>query len=134
MQIERFEAAHSDGVGVIGEQMSQPKVVSQTSNERIVKPCSRGVGDGHVPTLLAGAEHPAERLEPASCELTTRHGSVQRTLRSCVIMPATARAVFSNCAKVIECGDDPVSADVTQAEGPDPRGVNNPRVGWVRQP
>jgi hypothetical protein len=64
MQIERFEAAHSDGVGIIGEQMSQPKVISQTSKERIVRPCSHGIGDGHVPTLLAGAEHPAERLKP----------------------------------------------------------------------
>ena len=49
MQIERFEAAHSDGVGIIGEQMSQPKVISQTSKERIVRPCSHGIGDGHVP-------------------------------------------------------------------------------------
>src|SRR4029450_8401587 len=77
MQIERFEAAHSDGVGIIGEQTSQPKVISQTSKERIVRPCSHGIGDGHVPTLLAGAEHPAERLKPAWRELTTRHGERQ---------------------------------------------------------
>jgi hypothetical protein len=128
MQVERFEAAHGDGVGVIGEQMSQPKVVSQTSKERIVRPCSRGVGDGHVPTLLARAEHPAERLKPARRELTIRHRGVQRTLRGGVVMPTTARAILSNCAEIIEGGNDPVSADMTQAEGPDPRGVDNPGV------
>jgi hypothetical protein len=128
MQIERFEAAHSDRVGIIGEQMSQPKVISQTSKERIVRPCSHGVGDGHVPTLLAGAEHPAERLKPAWCELTTRHGSVQRTLRRSVVMPATARAVLSNCAEVIEGGDDSSSADVAEAERAHAGRINNPAL------
>ena len=35
VQVERSEAAHGDRVGVIGEQVSQPKVVGQTSMERI---------------------------------------------------------------------------------------------------
>jgi hypothetical protein len=80
MQVERFEAAHRDRVGVVGEQMCQSKVVGQTSQKRIVKPCSRGVGDRHVPTLLARAQHAAKRLKPAACELTGRHGRIQGTL------------------------------------------------------
>jgi hypothetical protein len=64
VQVERLEAAHGDRVSVIGEQMGQSKVVGQASVERSIRPCSRGVGDGHVPTLLARTEHPAERLKP----------------------------------------------------------------------
>src|SRR4029450_458771 len=127
-QIERFEAAHSDGVGIIGEQMSQPKVISQTSKERIVRPCSRGLGAGHVPPLLAGAEHPAERLKPAWCELITRHGSIQCTLTGSVVSPATARAVLRNCPEVIEGGDDSSSADVAEAERAHAGRINNPAL------
>ena len=89
-----LEAAHGDRVGVIGEQMGQPKVVGQASMERIARPCSRGVGDGHVPTLLAGTEHPAKRLKPSRREIAVRDGNVQRALRRCVIVPATAGTVL----------------------------------------
>ena len=86
MQVERPEAAHGDRVGVIGEQVSQPQVVGQTSMERIASPCSRGVGDGHVPTLLSGTEHPAKRLQPSRSELAVGNGNIQRALRRRVIV------------------------------------------------
>ena len=92
VQVERPEAAHGDRVGVIGEQVGQPKVVGQTSMERIARPCSRGVGGrACVPTLLSGDRASGEKTRAeagASSPLATAPS--QRALRRGVIVPATA--------------------------------------------
>src|SRR5213594_4261103 len=96
--------------------------------ERIVRPCSRSVGDGHVPTLLSGTEHPAKRLKPGARKLAIRNSRVERALRCGVIMRAASRAILCNGPQVAERGDDPVATDVAETEGPDSWGVNDPAV------
>ena len=68
--------------------MGQPEVVGQAAVERIVRPSSRGVGDWHVPTLLSGTQHAAERRKPGGGELPVPDCSVQGALRCRVIMSA----------------------------------------------
>src|SRR5688500_11408669 len=114
--------------------MGQPEVVGQAAVERIMRPSSRGVGDGHVPTLLSGTQHAAERRKPGQGELPVRDCSIQGALRCRIIMPATPWAVLRDGPEVIEGGDDSVPADVAEAEGPYARGVDYPGVGRVRQP
>src|SRR6188472_598283 len=101
--------------------------------ERIVRPCSRGVGDGHVPTLLSRTEHAAKRLKPGGGELAIRHSGVECALRCGVIVRAAPRAALSNRAQVIERGEDPVAADVAEAERSDSRSVNHPGLCRVGQ-
>ena len=123
-----LEPAHGDRVGVVGEQMGQPEVVGQAAVERIVRPCSRGVGDGHVPYATGRNPASGERLKPGGREIAVRNGSVQCALRRCVIVAATAGAVFGDGPQIVEGGDDPVTADMAEAEGPNARGVDHPGV------
>src|SRR5215211_4632965 len=91
-------------------------------------------GTGMCPTLLAGAQHPAERLKPGRREIAVGDSSVQRALRRCVIVAATAWTVFSDGSQVVEGGDNPVTADMAEAEGAHAGRVDHPGVGRVRQP
>ena len=63
-----------------------------------------------LPTLLAGTEHPAERLQPRRLTVRrVRDGSVQARTPGAVIVGATARAVSVRRRQVVERGDDPVA-------------------------
>ena len=81
-----------------------------------------------MPTLLAGAQHAAKRLKPGGREIAVSDSSVQRALRRCVIVTTTARTVFSDRLQVGEGGDDPITADVAEAEGAYAGGVDNPAL------
>ena len=80
MQVERPEPAHRDRVGVVGEQMGQPEVVGQAAAERIIRPCSRGVGDGHVP--YATGRSPASGGKTQAGRPRDRHSQPQRPTRT----------------------------------------------------
>ena len=81
-----------------------------------------------MPTLLAGTQHAAKRLKPGRRENAVRGSSVQRALRRCVVLTTTAGTVFSERLQVGEGGDDPITADVAEAEGAYAGGVDNPAL------